>query len=102
MASRVRQERGELLMRVATSLTSYYMRLLRRKMREFCKGDQSKTTLLVVSVVMLKYTGEEKAIISCIITSPKSGWLGRHSPEGFGFAGSTSTSTTFLDIMGML
>ena len=72
MASRVRQERGELLMRVATSLTSYYMRL-RRKMREFCKGDQSKTTLLVVSVVMLKYTGEKKAIISCIIMSPKSG-----------------------------
>ena len=71
-------------------------------MREFCKGDQSKTTLLVVSVVMLKYTGEKKAIISCIIMSPKSGWLGRHSPEGFGFAGSTSTSTTFLDIMGML
>ena len=98
MASRVRQERGELLMRVATSLTSYYMR--RRKMREFCKGDQSKTTLLVVSVVMLKYTGEKKAIISCIIMSPKSGWLGRHSPEGF--AGSTTTSTTFLDIMGML
>ena len=70
MASR--KERGELLMRVATSLTSYYMRL-RRKMREFCKGDQSKTTLLVVSVVMLKYTGEKKAIISCIIMSPKSG-----------------------------
>ena len=100
MASRVRQERGELLMRVAMSLTSYYMR--RWKMREFCKGDQSKTTLLVVSVVMLKYTGEKKAIISCIIMSPKSGWLGRHSPEGFGLAGSTSTSTTFLDIMGML
>ena len=99
MASR--KERGELLMRVATSLTSYYM-TLRRKMREFCKGDQSKTTLLVVSVVMLKYTGEKKAIISCIIMSPKSGWLGRHSPEGFGLAESSSTSTTFLDIMGML